>query len=57
MTTGHRYGNTTEKARKAKAKSPWNRGPMCPGHKALRSFKEYKRRGSDRPPTEEKGNG
>lgn len=32
-------GNTSEKGRKGRALSPWNRGPMCGTPNAVRSFK------------------
>lgn len=33
--------NTSEKGRKARAASPWNKGPMCDTPNAGRSFKRY----------------
>lgn len=38
-------GNTSAKARKAKAASPWNRGPMCDTKRALGSYKAHKAEG------------
>lgn len=39
-------GNTSEKARKAKAASPWSRGPMCDTKRAKRSFRAYATQGN-----------
>lgn len=41
-------GNTSEKARKGRAASPWNRGPMCDTKRALGSHKAYKAKGQRR---------
>lgn len=37
-------GNTSEKARKAKAASPWSRGPNCEGKRAKASYARYCKR-------------